>query len=164
MYLWDDRQRRWKEGLRGQRGFTLLEGVIVFCLIAIVVAIAAPRFQSMTRNSDLKAAARDMMGDFSYIRERAISENTNLSVIFDNVHTKYTVPGQANAKSPKSFASDITMTVNFVGGISTLTFQTRGTISPPGQNSITLANGLGSTATITALTAGRIYVQYALQY
>ena len=157
-------ERKRKESMRSQRGFSLLEAVIVFCLIAMVVAIAAPRVQKMTRNGDLKAAARDMMGDFSYIRERAISENTNLSISFDTSHTTYTLPGVASPKSSKSFAPDITMGVSFVGGVTALTFQTRGTISPPGTNSITLTNGLGSTATIYTLTAGRIYVQYALQY
>jgi type II secretory pathway pseudopilin PulG len=150
--------------MRNQRGFTLLEGVIVFCLIAIVAAIAAPKIQKMTKNSNLKAAARDIMGDISNIRGRALSENTSLSIPFDTINTRYTVPGRANPKSPKSFSSDITMGVNFVGGLATLTFQTRGTILPPGTNSITLTNGLGSTATIIVLTAGRIYVQYALKY
>jgi Tfp pilus assembly protein FimT len=134
--------------MRTQKGISLLEVVIVFCLNAIVVAIAAPKFQKMTRNSDLKAAARDIMGDFSYIRERPISENTNLSSAFDPNHTTYTVPGMANAKSPKSFASDITMGVSFTHHSTTVTFQTRGTISPPGTNSIPLTNGLGSTASI----------------
>ena len=41
--------------MRTQRGFSLLESVIVFSLIAIVVAIAAPKYQKMTRNSELKA-------------------------------------------------------------------------------------------------------------
>jgi Tfp pilus assembly protein FimT len=134
--------------MRSQRGFSLLEAVIVFCLIAIVVAIAAPMLQKMTRNGDLKAAARDIMGDFSYIRERAIAENTNLSIGFNTSADTYTVPGMANAKSPKSFATDITMGVSFTHHSTTVTFQTRGTISPPGTNSIPLTNGLGSTASI----------------
>jgi hypothetical protein len=120
----------------------------------------------MAINGNLKAAARDIMGDFSYMRERAISENTSLSIFFDTTHSTYTVPYPGGkVKTPASFSSDINITgVNFAGGGTTLTFQTRGTISPTGNtNTITLANGRGSTATITVLTAGRIYVQYNLQ-
>jgi Tfp pilus assembly protein FimT len=150
--------------MRTQKGITLIETVVVFCIIAIVAAIAIPQFRKMARNGDLKAAAKDIMGDFSYIKERAISENTILAIVFDTANNRYTVPGLANPKTPAYFAGDINITgVNFPGGGTTLTFSPRGTISPGGINTIiTLTNGLGSTATITVLTAGRIYVQYAL--
>jgi Tfp pilus assembly protein FimT len=127
-----------------------------------VAAIAVPQFQKMARNGNLKAAAKDLIGDFSSMRERAISTNTNLSIVFDTEQNRYTVPGLAT-KTPTYFSNDINITgVNLTNGGATLTFQTRGTISPPGTNTITLTNGLGSTATITLLTAGRIYVQYNL--
>jgi len=150
--------------MRSQKGFTLLECVIVITLIVIVAAIAAPQFQKMAVNGNLKAAARDIMGDFSYIRQRAMSENTSLSIGFDTSHNRYTVPGVANPKTPTSFSSDINITVvNFTDHGTNLRFETRGTISPPGPNTITLTNGRGSTATITVLIAGRIYVQYDLK-
>jgi len=148
-----------KRSMNNHKGFTLVEAVIVICIIVIVASIAVPRFQKMAINGNLKAAARDIMGDFSYMRGRALSENQNFSIVFNQAQNNYTVPGVANPKTPAYFAGDIRITGVSVG---TITFQTRGTISPPGQNTITLANGLGSTATITVLTAGRIYVQYAL--
>jgi hypothetical protein len=102
------------------------------------------------------------MSDFSYMRERAISENQNYSIVFDQDNNRYTVPGLANPKSPANLASDIRITaVSF--GTSPLVFQTRGTTSPPGDKTISLTNGRGSTATITLGTAGRIYVQYSFQ-
>ena len=151
--------------MRTHKGITLIETVIVFCIIGIVAAIAIPQFRKMATNGNLRAAARDIVGDFSYMRERALSENTGLSISFDTTHSAYTVPFPGGkVKTPGYFSSDINITgVTFPGGGTTLTFTTRGTISPPGMNTITLANGLGSTATITVLTAGRIYVQYALQ-
>jgi type II secretory pathway pseudopilin PulG len=145
-----------------QKGFTLIEGVIVILILIIVAAIAVPQFQKMAINGNLKAAAKDIMSDFATVRERAISENQNYSIVFDQSNNRYTVVGLANPKTPAYFASDIRITgVSF--GTSPLIFQTRGTISPPGTNTITLTNGRGSTATITVITAGRIYVQYSLQ-
>jgi len=141
-----------------QKGFTIIENVIVICIIAIVVAIAIPPYRKMGINGNLKAAARDMMSDFSFMRERAKSENQNFSIAFHQDNNNYAVPGVANPKSPAYFSRDITITGTNFGA--TLTFQTRGTTSPPGDKTITLANGLGSTATITIGTVGRIYVSY----
>ena len=153
-----------KRIVNSQRGFTLVEGVVVFAIIAIVAAIAVPQFRKMAINGNLKAAAKDIISDFATVRERAISENQNYSSVFNQGNNRYTVPGLANPKSPAYFSSDINITgVNFADNGTTLTFWSRGTISPPGTNTITLTNGRGSTATITVLTAGRIYVQYSLQ-
>ena len=147
--------------MKAQKGFTLIEMVIVICILAVVAAVAIPQFRKMAINGNLKAAARDIMGDFANMRGRAISENASLAISFDPTHNTYTVPFPGGSvKTPAYFSSDIHITgVVFPGGVTTLTFQTRGTVSPAGTNTITLANGLGSTATITALTAGRFYVQ-----
>jgi prepilin-type N-terminal cleavage/methylation domain-containing protein len=153
---------REKGSMNHQKGFTMLEGVMVFAIIAIVAAFAVPGFRKMAINGNLKAAAKDIMSDFASVRERAISENLNYSIVFDQDNNRYTVPGLANPKSPAHLASDIRITgVSF--GTSPLVFQTRGTTSPPGDKTISLTNGRGSTATITIGTAGRIYVQYSLQ-
>jgi hypothetical protein len=116
----------------------------------------------MAINGNLKAAASDIISDFASVRERALSENQNYSIVFDQANNRYTVPGLANPKTPAYFAADIQITgVSF--GTSPLIFQSRGTTSPPGDKTVNLINGRGSTATITIGTVGRIYVQYSFQ-
>ena len=133
--------------MKNHNGLTLVEAIVVIAIIATVASIAVPQFQKMAINGNLKAAARDIMGDFSYMRERALSENQNFSIVFNQDQNNYTVPGIANPKTPATSAADIKITgVTFTNGGSTLTFQTRGTISPAGTNSITLTNGLGSSS------------------
>ncbi len=151
-----------KGRMDSQKGVTLLETLMVIIILIVVAAIAVPGFRKMATNGNLKAAAKDIMSDFASARERAISENVNYSIVFDQGNNRYTVTGLTNPKSPAHVASDISISaVSF--GTSPLVFQARGTTSPPGDKTISLANGRGSTATITLGTAGRIYVQYNLR-
>ena len=147
--------------MKSLKGFTLVECLIVIFIIIVVAAIAVPGFRKMAVNGNLKAAARDMVSDFSVMRERAISENQNYPIVFNIDSNNYTVPGLASPKTPAYFASDITISGTTFG--TPIMFQTRGTTSPPGDKTITLTNGRGSTATITIGTAGRIYVSFAFQ-
>ncbi len=143
--------------MSNHKGFTLVETFVVISILVISVTIAIPQFQRMAQNGNLRAAAKDIMGDFANMRGRAMAENANYAIVFDLANNNYTIPGQANPKTPRSFAGDITITAI---SATTLTFQTRGTIAPLGNKTLTLTNGRGSTATITVTTAGRIYVEY----
>ena len=46
------------------RGFSLIELLIAMALVAIVATIAVPQFQRYSTNTDLKTAAREVLGDF----------------------------------------------------------------------------------------------------
>ena len=169
--------------MRSQRGFTLIETLIVIFIIVIVTAIAIPQFQRMAVNGNLRAAARDIMGDFSNLRERALSGDATLGsrmyqISLNPQQQNYQLQQCTNSGSPcagwtpiqaKNFASygngiglvpDTNSPTNYI-------FQTRGTISIGTGNitsgSFVLQNNRGSTATITVLTAGRIYVAFALR-
>jgi len=161
--------------MRSQKGFTLLEAVIVIALIIIVAAIAAPQFQKMAVNGNLKAAARDIMGDFSYMRERALSGDATLGSMMYRISLNPTVqsyqlqqctnPGSPclgwsaiQVKNFTAFGNDIGFDASQTNPTDYY-FQTRGTIT---NGTIVLQNNRGSTATITVLTAGRIYVQFVL--
>ncbi len=157
--------------MRRQKGFTLIESLIVIFIIITVAAIAIPQFQKMAVNGNLKAAARDLMGDFSNLRERALSGDVNLGSrmykmtlnssgyqLLQCTGTGTSCPGWTGIQT-KSFLSY----GNGIGLVSSnpadYIFQTRGTIT---SGTIVLHNNRGSTATITVLTAGRIYVEFAL--
>ena len=142
-----------------QKGFTLVESSIVVGILTIVAALAIPSFQRFAANGNLKAAAREIISDFSSLKRRAMSENTKFSVKFDATQNNYLIQGAGTnqIKTPAYFAKDIMIIRADFGGGSSITFQTRGTTS---FGTVILTNNRNSTATITTNIAGRTHVHF----
>ena len=118
-----------KEIKRDQRGFTLIEMLIVLILIIIVAGISYGAFNRMGINSFLRTAARDIASDFQLARQRAMAENNPLTITFDPGNHTYTVPtpsGGAQIKTLASYGGGITInSINIPG--SAVVFAPRGT-------------------------------------
>ena len=144
------------------RGFTVVELIITLAVLSTIMLIAFPSFQRMAINGNLRSAARDLIADFNNLKQRAMEENTQYVLTFSTGTNTYTCPGLPNGgKSPANIASGIRIASASFGGGNTVTFFTRGTLNLGG--SVVLANGRGSTATITCNQAGRTYVQFIMQ-
>lgn len=137
--------------------------LIVLILIAIVAGIGYGAFNRMAVNSSLRTAARDIAADFQLARQRAMAENTTLTITFDPANHTYTVPtpgGGTLTKALISYRGGITInSINIPG--QAVAFQPRGTTQQWG--TLILANGRNSTATITINSTGRANVQFAMQ-
>ncbi|MEE8116415.1 MAG: GspH/FimT family pseudopilin [Gemmatimonadales bacterium] len=64
-----------------RRGFTLIELLIAISVMAILAAIAIPKFASMRLRWSLDGAAQQLIGDLNRARIEALKRNT--SVDFD---------------------------------------------------------------------------------
>jgi len=67
---------------RRERGFSLIETLIVVVIIAIMAAVAFPNIGQYIRNYRIKGAAQLVAGELNAARSRAIMSNTNLGVSF----------------------------------------------------------------------------------
>ena len=148
-------------GIQKQRGFSLIEMLMVIAIVMIMSAIALPFFGGFLDNRNLKNAARDIAGDIFELKERAISEDSQYQIQFNQGANNYALTGGASAmnvtKSSSAFGSGI-----FISALSQPTFilQARGIVS---NGSITLQNNRGSTATINISLSGRTSVTWILQ-
>lgn len=148
-----------------QKGFTLVEAIIVVLIIGILTAMAIPHFQKFAANANLRAAARDLVADFSILKQRAMSENMAYKITFNDGEdiNNYAIQQKEGAtiqiKTPALFGAIRIFSASFGRG-KTITFHTRGTASA---GHVVLVDERNSTATITVNFAGRTYVRFDLK-
>ena len=68
------------------KGFTILEIVIVVTIFGIVAAIAIPNMIGQMPRYRLKGAARQIMGDLMWARMQAVSQKNEFKIFFVNDH------------------------------------------------------------------------------
>jgi len=148
-----------------QKGFTLIELIIVMGIMGILATIAVPTFQNYIRNQNLKTAARGITSDFFATREKALSENVRYRITFDQASNSYTIARGTAAGAPyvdqqtklmTSYAPSIKVDADQV-----VYFQTRGTVTAC---NFTISNPInGSVANIIVNFPSRTYAMFTLQ-
>ncbi len=89
---------------RNSRGFTLLELMIVICIIAILTAIAAPTYHQWAENARYREAARDAASILRKAQSMAVSQNTSYLVNFNlGANTSYTLKKNGTTVEDDSF-------------------------------------------------------------
>jgi len=83
-----------------RRGFTLVELVVVLAIMAIVAALAVPRYANSLARYRADAAARRIASDIELLQSRAYSRNATHSAVFSVVSNSYLLAGILDPDHP----------------------------------------------------------------
>jgi len=146
--------------------FSLVELVIVLTILAILAAIAVPRFATAIQNNALDLAARKLAADLRTAQAHAIKTQQQQSVAFYTILNAYAFPGMTDPDlSSKSFSvalatppyENVQLSAADFDGSTVLTFDRFGAPSAPG--TVVLSNSKRTKIIRVASGAGRITVE-----
>ena len=69
-----------RKSLQNQKGFTLLEILVVLAIIALLASITVPTLSRTLAKQSLSSFARQLAGDIRYVRHRNINGDTGLKL------------------------------------------------------------------------------------
>lgn len=156
--------------IRQNKGFSLIELIIVMAIMGIVASIASFYWRIYVNHTNLRTAAREVVSDFNIMKRKAASISdssldTSYSIDFNKTNNTYTLDTTtANGTTGRTkllseFGNNIIIDSLPGGGATySLSFLARGILSPE-TGSIRLRNG-PSTATITFNITGKTYVTF----
>ena len=142
-------------GRTSERGFSIIEVVVVAGITAMLAAIAVPSFYTLSQEVSLVSAQREVMTALYLARSNAIANNVPRTVLFtppqliqiqDQAHTTiYT-------RNLNVYGSGIRLTDH---SIASITFDARGLISPPASFTLTITNAKNQTKTVIVYPTGK---------
>jgi len=134
-----------------QRGFSLVEGLVVAALLAILVVVAVPRLM-VPETLHARSSARQLAADLRLAQRLAIARRANILLEFSPSappYTRYTVRAQSGGDEP-DFPKELPREVAVSGPLQ-FAFSSNGSAAPGGMVTLT-ASGATATVEITAAT------------
>lgn len=150
-------------GLKDQtknKGFSVMELLLVIAVLGILAAIAVPRFSTVDVQRDLDNAARQLVVDLRWTSQVAANSVDTVQVVFVNAapYGYRVVQGAAAVviKPTQSFPA----TVSFPAVVNPVTFDVFGKPTGAANVVIALQNAAGQTRTVNIdYLTGRVWMQ-----
>ncbi len=145
--------------LRSNRGFTLVEMMIVVLLMGLMLGFAVPALRRLSNSQGLKGARENMVSQLQLARARAMSTGTDQTMHFFpgtygydyHLHTGNPV----GWNFPRGVTYGWATTQNII-----VTLKADGSISfPSGVSQIPLMDTQGTRDTVAMLTSGLVLAQ-----
>ena len=80
-----------RKGMERKRGLTIIELVVVMCILGVMVLIAIPNIGRWIPRYRLKSAARDVASNMQLARLGAIKDNREWAILFDTSGQLYRI-------------------------------------------------------------------------
>ena len=150
---------------RSPTAYSLIELVLVLAIMAIVTALAVPRYNRSVWRSRADAAAKRIASDLELAQSRAYSRNSDQSAVFSVSTNSYQLAGIADLDHPNQpytvrladppyFA--VLKSVNFAGS-NTASFNGYGQPTNPG--TIIIAAGVEQRTITVDLSSGQATIK-----
>ena len=150
---------------RAATAYSLVELVLVLAIMAIITALAVPRYNNSVWRYRADAAAKRIASDLELAQSRAYSRNASQSAVFSIATNSYQLAGIAdlnhpnqpytvNLADPPYFA--VLKSVSFAGS-NTISFDGYGQPTNPG--SITLVAGVEKRTITVDLSSGQATIK-----
>jgi MSHA pilin protein MshC len=151
--------------LRPSRAFTLIELAVVVAILAVLSAIAVPRYANAISNYRANAAARRIAADIALTQARARALSSSQSITFSIDHNGYQITGMNDPDHPGATytvsLSDLTagakLTAISIANSTTLTFNGYG--MPSAAAALTITSGTATRTISVAADTGAVSIQ-----
>jgi len=139
-----------------QRGFSLVEIVVVMTVLGIVVATAAPAFNSFLDGQQAKSMTYDLTTDLLLARSEALKRNLRVSIVSSGAGLSggWTVVMQATNERIGT-RNAAAQTVSVLNAPATITFDENGRVAAPSSDVRITVTGGGSTRCVELDLSGR---------
>lgn len=74
--------KRLRPGRVSERGFSLIEIIVVVAIVGVIVGVSIPNFVSFSRSNKLKTSMRQFTGDIRSARQRAVTRSERMMISF----------------------------------------------------------------------------------
>jgi len=146
------------------RGFSLIETVLVLGVILVVTAMAVPLVQSSMANYQLHSSVSNVSGAIQSTRYQAISQGYPFQIVFDKTAGTYQLksnPALDGVFVNVGGAVPIGSTTTTLGANATLQFSPGGSVKATAGTMTLVITGLTKTGTVTVSNYGNVNVVYA---
>jgi len=93
---------------RRDRGFTLVELMVVMVIIALIMGLVATSLSRSVSSAEARAASRKLVGSLRYTRARAIIDKKEQVFQVDTENRSYQAPGRKQINLPEGVEVTVT--------------------------------------------------------